>query len=118
MGHTFPIRPSSQFKSILQRHHQWVEARMVFDPGGAPGVVETQKNLHTEAVGIAMGQRLPNRYLVMLSIDKCQGKKAPKGGKVSVISTTLGFLPQVAGLPTLDQSRDSGCLSGVWRQPS
>ena len=64
-GHVGPLRRSSQFPSLVQQHHQWVQRRLVFDPGGGGlvDVAKTRAQLHTICVNMSLQARGINRVL-------------------------------------------------------
>ena len=65
LGHTGPLRTdNSTFPSLLLTLHRWVEARLVWDPGGH-GLDRrgSLKRIHTEYVGEVLPTRTANRVL-------------------------------------------------------
>ena len=64
-GHTGPLRGRSQFQSLLLKHHQWIQPRLVFDPGGTGEVdiARTRAALHKICVGESLRNRQFNRVL-------------------------------------------------------
>ena len=64
-GHTGPLRRRSQFQSLLLKHHQWIQPRLVFDPGGTGevDVKRTKAALHKICVGESLRARQANRVI-------------------------------------------------------
>jgi hypothetical protein len=63
LGHLGRLRRNGQFRSLLLRHHEWVAARLVFDPGGEVEVVRSRKAIHSEFVRSSLASRGNNRVL-------------------------------------------------------
>ena len=64
LGHTGPLRRRGTYPSLLLTHHEWVAARLMWDPGGDQlNVRGSLNNIHTDHVAAILPGRSVNRVL-------------------------------------------------------